>query len=89
MMSKEYCNECSKDIDLDNDERKICFDCKTVYFCTSCAESLQKNPPYILMCQNCEMDYNDSMNDYEESTEREAIGDREGGYDQYDNRNGW
>ena len=55
----------------------------------NCANTLQKDPPFVLMCQNCEMDYNDSMNDYDESSEREAIGDREGGYDQYDNRNGW
>ena len=41
------------------------------------------------MCQNCEIDYSDSMDDYDESAEREAIGDRDGGYDQYDNRNGW
>jgi hypothetical protein len=48
---------------------------------------LKKDQPYILMCQNCKEAYNDSMQDYD--AEREAIGDREGGYDQYDNRNGW
>lgn len=88
-MTKEYCFECSKEIDLDYDETEECTDCKETIFCMNCANTLQKDPPFVLMCQNCEMDYNDSMNDYDESSEREAIGDREGGYDQYDNRNGW
>tara|TARA_B100000886_G_scaffold288588_1_gene213516 strand:+ start:390 stop:656 length:267 start_codon:yes stop_codon:yes gene_type:complete len=87
-MTKEYCDECNKEIDADYDEIMECSDCKEVIFCMNCAEKLQKYPPYVLMCQNCEMDYNDSMDDYDESAEREAIGDRDGGYDQYDNRNG-
>jgi|SaaInlStandDraft_1057018.scaffolds.fasta_scaffold187311_2 hypothetical protein len=88
-MTKEYCFECSKEINTDYVESEECSDCKEVIFCMDCANILQKDPPYVLMCQNCEMDYNDSMNDYDESSEREAIGDREGDYDQYDNRNGW
>ena len=88
-MTKEYCFACSKEIDPDYDESEECSDCKEVIFCMNCANTLQKDPPYVLMCQNCEMDYNDSMDDYDESAEREAIGDRDGGYDQYDNRNGW
>ena len=88
-MTKEYCFECSEEINPDYDETEECSDCKEVIFCISCANTLQKDPPFVLMCQNCEMDYNDSMDDYDESAEREAIGDRDGGYDQYDNRNGW
>lgn len=86
-MTKKYCNECDKEIDVDYDESEMCSDCGQVHFCTVCSESLKKDQPYILMCQNCKEAYNDSMQDYD--AEREAIGDREGGYDQYDNRNGW
>ena len=31
--------------------------------------------------------YDDAMAEYDEDAEREAIGDREGGYDPYDNTN--
>ena len=88
-MTKEYCNECNKEIDIDYDESEMCSDCGQVHFCTGCSESLKKDKPYILMCQNCEESYNEGMQDYDESAEREAIGDRDGGYDQYDNRGGW
>ena len=88
-MTKEYCKECDCELNTNYDESEICQDCGKVYYCTNCAKMAKKYEPYILMCQNCEESYNDSMRDYDESAEREAIGDREGGYDQYDNRNEW
>ena len=89
IMTEDNCDECGRMLDLEVDDYESCSDCKEIIFCMNCAETLQKDPPYVLMCQNCEMDYNDSMDDYDESAEREAIGDRDGDYDQYDNRNAW
>jgi len=87
-MSVKYCDECRDELDLELEDCERCWGCE-VHYCETCAASLKKDPPFILMCQKCELEYGDAMNDYDESAEREAIGDRDGGYDQYDNRNGW
>jgi hypothetical protein len=64
-MTKEYCDECNKEIDVDYDESEMCSDCGQVHFCTSCSESLKKDKPYILMCQVCEIDYDDAMSEHD------------------------
>ena len=84
-MTKEYCDECSLEIDLYYEDSEVCSTCKEVHYCTYCSDSLKKYLPFILMCQICQEDYDEAMYEYPESVESEAIGDRYGDYDQYDN----
>ena len=42
-MVKEYCFECSKEINLDYDESEECSDCKEVIFCMNCANTKVSN----------------------------------------------
>ena len=65
-MTKKYCNECAEEINVDYDESEMCSDCGQVHFCTGCSESLKKDKPYILMCQVCEIDYDDAMSEHDD-----------------------
>lgn len=81
------CADCSK-CDLDPSwEAEACEGCGEWHFCEQCAAERRRYAPYRLFCQRCEVDYDDAMAEYDEDAEREAIGDREGGYDPYDNTN--
>jgi hypothetical protein len=40
------------------------------------------------MCEACEQDYDQYMLEHEATAEEDALGDRYGGYDQYDNMGG-
>ena len=65
-MNKEYCEECERELDLDIGDHESCSDCGNAQFCRVCADALKKDKPFILMCQVCEIDYNDEMSEHDE-----------------------
>ena len=65
-MSKEYCEECGRELDLDIGVVESCSDCGNAQFCRVCADALKRDKPFILMCQECEIDYNDEMSEHDE-----------------------
>ena len=84
-MSDTYCEECGVEVCVQDDVAESCTSCREVVFYLACAQKLKRDPPYILMCDTCDEDYHLTMLEYETTAEQEAIGDRYGGYDQYDN----
>jgi hypothetical protein len=62
-MSKEYCEDCGRELDLAVSDHESCSDCGNAQFCRVCADALKRNEPFILMCQECEIDYNDEMSE--------------------------
>jgi len=65
-VSKEYCEECGSELDLDIGDHELCSDCGNAQFCRVCADALKRDKPFILMCQECEIDYNDEMSEGDE-----------------------
>ena len=35
-------------------------------FCRVCADALKRDKPFILMCQACEIDYDDAMSEHDD-----------------------
>ena len=64
-MSQEYCEECERELDLDIGDHESCSDCGDAQFCRVCADALKRDKPFILMCQECEIDYNDAMSEHD------------------------
>ena len=65
-MMRCTCEECSRSIDTDDIGVEECEICQEWHFCESCARLLKKDPPFHLMCRNCEEDYNDAMSQYDD-----------------------
>ena len=83
-----YCDCCMTDIRHQNHGFESCIGCPDVLFCSACAQTVKKDPPFLLMCEACEQDYDQYMLEHEATAEEDALGDRYGGYDQYDNMGG-
>ena len=63
-MSGINCEDCGRRLDLEVDDYESCSDCcGEAHFCRVCADALKRDKPYILMCQECEIDYNDAMSE--------------------------
>lgn len=77
-----YCEEC----DNYDDHTYICDDCERVYWCNRCYFILEKRSPTPPVCEKCQRRYDRAMGEYGRSTDKEYLGDREGDYDVYDNR---
>ena len=65
-MSQAYCEDCGRKLDLNIDYYENCSDCGEAQFCRVCADALKRDKPFVLMCQRCEIDYNDAMNEHDE-----------------------
>tara|TARA_B100001564_G_scaffold294981_1_gene259961 strand:- start:5343 stop:5579 length:237 start_codon:yes stop_codon:yes gene_type:complete len=66
IMSGKDCEDCGRMLDLEIDDYESCSDCGEVHFCRVCADALKRDQPYILMCQICEIDYDDAMSENDE-----------------------
>jgi len=77
-----YCEEC----DNYDEHCKVCDDCERVYWCDRCYLVLEKESCILPVCEICQRRYDRAMDKYDRSVDNEYLGDREGDYDVYDNR---
>jgi hypothetical protein len=66
IMTEDNCEDCGRMLDLEIDDYESCSDCGEVQFCRVCADALKRDKPFILMCQACEIDYDDAMSEHDE-----------------------
>ena len=77
-----YCEEC----DNYDEHFNVCDECERVYWCDRCYFKLEKESPTLPVCEKCQRRYDRAMDRYDSSVDKEYLGDREGDYDVYDNR---
>ena len=63
---EDNCDECGRMLDLEVDDYESCSDCGEFHFCIVCADAIKRDQPFILMCQVCEVDYDDAMSEHDD-----------------------
>mgnify|MGYP001166745529 FL=1 len=66
IMAETVCGNCDKMLDTEDFDVEPCQDCGKWHFCEKCAEDLKKFPPHLILCQSCEIDYEDAMTEYDD-----------------------
>ena len=62
-MAETICGNCDRMLDTEDFDVEPCQDCGEWHFCERCTKELKKYPPHLVMCQSCEIDYQDAMNE--------------------------
>ena len=66
-MAETICGNCDRMLDTEDLDVEPCQDCGKWHFCERCSKDLKKYPPHLIMCQNCESDYQAAMDESEDN----------------------